>query len=611
MQIYDFFLRKKFSADDFVFLQTKMSQTNNLHIVFVAVALIFLTAISAGAQGVGVLGWTSAPDSTLIVAADTTNLTVAVDTTAGSAGQGDLLRAKVDSLRAALRPRERSAAELAARADSLRLRYDFASSVDLYSRALKASTDSLESISIEEAMVLAQNGLSMTSYASRPTVVSRKRYSIEDFFLHYPLQDGAWRATPNVLDSLGGSFARATFVPEGASEVYYSAPDASGTRNIYHTEWQDSLWSVPQLVNEQVTTSSDEIYPMLSQDGKSLYFASKGLYGMGGYDLYVSQWDRKAGDWGAPVNLGFPYSSPYDDFLYANSDDGLHTLFASNRECSRDSVIVYVLEYDSMPLRKSLDDPQELRRLASLVPGGAPVEEVEASESTQTADMTRYSEQMGVVRALRDSLYNFNAALDDMRASLPDVPVDEQSTYIASIVEREQELPEMQKELDEAVAALREIEMEFLLSGVVIDPAALQSSEPSPVENAYVFVSRELGDPLEMVLATPEPAFDYTFRILPEGQLADGDIPSGLVYQIQFASSVKRLPVEELKGMSPVFEKMSVSLRYTYTVGVFRTYADVLSHLNEVKRLGYKTAFIVTWQDGRSIPVADARALER
>ena len=58
------------------------------------------------------------------------------------------------------------------------------------------------------------------------------------------------------------------------------------------------------------------------------HFASKGLYGVGGYDLYVSELDKETGDWSIPVNMGFPYSSPYNDFLLVNSEDGKYTFNA-------------------------------------------------------------------------------------------------------------------------------------------------------------------------------------------------------------------------------------------------------------------------------------------
>jgi Tol biopolymer transport system component len=52
---------------------------------------------------------------------------------------------------------------------------------------------------------------------------------------------------------------------------------------------QDTVWSVPRKVEELSTAKSDEIYPMLSPDGKTLYFSSDGLYGLGGYDIYRSE----------------------------------------------------------------------------------------------------------------------------------------------------------------------------------------------------------------------------------------------------------------------------------------------------------------------------------
>ena len=61
--------------------------------------------------------------------------------------------------------------------------------------------------------------------------------------------------------------------------------------------------------------------------------------------------------------------------------------------------------------------------------------------------------------------------------------------------------------------------------------------------------------------------------------------------------------------MSPVFEKQSGS-KYIYSVGVFRSYKDVLSNLNKVKKLGFRTAEITAWNNGQSVSVANARKLE-
>ena len=219
---------------------------------------------------------------------------------------------------------------------------------------------------------MAENGKSMAGYADKPVVIAKHKFHIDDFFLYYPLPDKSWRPTPNQLDTVPVTWqSKAIYAPENTWEIYFSGQDADGIRNIYMTEKEDTLWTYPALLNENLTSASNEIYPMLSPDGKSLYFASEGLFGMGGYDLYVSRWDNETQDWGAPVNMGFPYSSPADDMLLVNTADGEYTIFASNRDCSADSVWVYVLEFDSMPVRHAVEDPAELRKLASLDPVGA------------------------------------------------------------------------------------------------------------------------------------------------------------------------------------------------------------------------------------------------
>lgn len=531
----------------------------------------------------------------------------------------ELLKAKVDSLRNALSetsaPRRRlSVQRLLMNADSLRLRYDFHTAEEMLVRAAE-NADTSQVRSIEDALAMTRNGLNMMSYCSSPSVIAKQKFALEDFFLMYPLEDGAWRRTPNTLDKGKDAICQATFIPDSSKTIYYSAPDDDGIRNIYMTHRTEGQWAVPQLINESVTSSSNEIFPMLSPDERTLYFASEGLYGMGGYDLYMSRWNRETNDWEQPVNMGFPYSSPYDDFLFINTDDGRYSIFASNRECSADSVYIYVLEYDAMPLRHAVDDVRELRRLSLLNPVRRPRGTSRAEEEkTAGTDVSAYMEKMEDVRALRDSIYQFNKELDGMRSQLAEIPAEEQSSHISAIMEKEQGLPLMQKRLDKAVKDLQDIELEFLARGVLLNASRIQE-EPEPenreTEPTFEFTRHEYGESLSMDILEPEPDFDYSFKILPEGQFAESNVlPDGLVYQIQIASGANKLKVQDLHGLSPVFERMSTSLRYTYAVGIFRSYSDVLAHLNSVKKAGFRDAFITSFLDGKQVSVDVARSQE-
>lgn len=549
--------------------------------------------------------------------------TIEVKTAAAPVSAEARLKAKVDSLRNALSEvsparRSQTAGRMLAEADSLRTQYDFPRSVELLEHASEYA-DSIQNEAVEEALALARNGLNMMNYCSNPTVVARKKFALDEFFLMYPMEDHAWRLSPNALDSGADDISQAVFVPDSTRAVYFSAPDGDGIRNIYFTRKDGEKWSVPQLVNENVTSSSDEIYPTVSPDGRALYFASRGLYGMGGYDLYVSRWNREIHDWEQPVNMGFPYSSPYDDFLYINTDDGRYSVFASNRECGKDSVYIYVLEYDAMPQRHTVKEVRDLRRLSMLIPvteeaGAARRQDQLRSESVPGKDVSAYMQKMADVRALRDSIYQFNKQLDEMRSQLADLPPEEQSGHISAIMAMEQGLPMMQDRLDKAVKDLQDIELDFLSSGAVLDSPGFQDdAEPEVREHsaAFEFVRHSPGKELAMEILSPEPA-DYTFSILEAGRFAESnELPDGLVYQVQFASGSGKLRQEDLHGLSPVFEKMSSSLRYTYTVGIFRSYNDALSHLNKVRKAGFKDAFITAFIDGKQVDVHDAREKER
>ncbi|MCD8208784.1 MAG: hypothetical protein LUD72_12670 [Bacteroidales bacterium] len=503
------------------------------------------------------------------------------------------------------------------RGDSLRMAYDFRGAVACYREAIRTEPDTTRHPELEDRRFLGENGANMMKFVYKPVVIEKKKFSIDEFFLYYPMEDRSWREVPNVLDSLvGHPFAQALYAPEDDDTIFFSGEDENGVRNIYMTEDQDSIWTAPALLDEALVSASDEVYPMLSEDGGTLYFSSKGLFGMGGYDLYYSTWNRKKKSWDTPVNLGFPFSSPYDDFLYYDSPDGEYTLFASNRECSADSVYVYVIEHDSMPINVAVDDPRELRELMKLNPPSKAVAPVEAQPAVPENEDTRmYMVKITEVKELRDSIYLCEAAVDEARSKYAaSDDVNERSELSSEISRLELLQPELQSRLEKVVGELQAIEMDFLYRGVVIDPdklmADVEGKEEVPEEPKYTFVKRSMGGPLDIEVEVAD-KFDYTFMILPEGRFAaDNELPSGIVYQIQIFSINRKATIRELKGLSPVFEHVSGS-RHNHAVGLFRTYADVLSQLNTVRRAGFKEAFIVAFIDGKPISVASARAMEK
>ena len=259
-------------------------------------------------------------------------------------------------------------------------------------------------------------------------------------------------------------------------------------------------------------------YHSMSPDGHSLYFSSKDITGAGGYDLYVSHRDRSSGGWSAPVNMGLPYSSPFNDLLYADTGDGEHSVLVSDRGCPADSLFIYVLAYDPLPQKRAVNDARALRTLAGLQPARLLPAPPPDRNSRTGVDMSAYTARTAAVRALRDSVTVFSSELDALREGLAEIPEEKQEGYIAGLLVKELGLENMRKRLEEASRVLQDIEIEFLAGGMGQNrPQPQTQTAPSDsVSVPVIMLVTEDGDSFMEI----EESGTRT-RILPEGSFGD------------------------------------------------------------------------------------------
>ena len=82
-----------------------------------------------------------------------------------------------------------------------------------------------------------------------------------------------------------------------------------GATDLYvTTKGADDNWQAPRNLGAPVNTASRESSPCLHASSSTLYFASDGHPGMGGVDLFKTDWDEKKG-WHNVVNLGYPLNT--------------------------------------------------------------------------------------------------------------------------------------------------------------------------------------------------------------------------------------------------------------------------------------------------------------
>lgn len=146
--------------------------------------------------------------------------------------------------------------------------------------------------------------------------------------------DGNWSEIrnlgPHVNDPLQWD-SQPTISSDGKTLYFSSARDSITGLDIYKTTKSTSgEWTRAVKLGSGVNTNGNEKSPFLHSDSKTLYFSSDSLPGLGGYDIFMCKMDEN-GNWGKPVNLGYPINTEADEVGFFVSTDGRTGYFASNK----------------------------------------------------------------------------------------------------------------------------------------------------------------------------------------------------------------------------------------------------------------------------------------
>ena len=513
-------------------------------------------------------------------------------------------------------------------AQKLHEKYQFDKALAIYNTilakrpdsTLTTEADSLYNMEIQKMAISSENGKNMLQFASMPTIVSKRNFPAANFFLHYPgFGNGTWVTPPSEFnaDATDNPYNAMLFSKE-SNTIIFSAKDESGAWNIMSSKrLNDTLWSAPQILNENITTMGNEILPHLSPDGKTLYFASNGHYGMGGYDLYMSKWNEEMGDWDTAQNLGFPFSSTGNDYLYYNTPCGMFTVFSSDRETPGNEVTIYITSHEVLPLKMEItqnEAPKYAPFSATPAPKGAQTEQQTIQQAEQK-EFVEYRKMESQLRNLQLLLADATNELNKSRDQYILADSVKRISIESKILEQERGILSITEKTTNTTAKLQEMELELLAQGLFIPQQTEIETEYTAqpaTEVTIAFADNRMGSLPEFTFEKPEPQIDLSFKIADQSVITDlSELPDGLVYHIQLITTLKKATAKNFKGLTPIFERKVGSGKYTYSAGVFHTYAEALKNLNTVKKKGFPSAMITAYNKGKSITTKAARVLEK
>ncbi len=115
--------------------------------------------------------------------------------------------------------------------------------------------------------------------------------------------------------------------------LYFSSdrPGGFGGKDIYRAlRLPNGKWSKAMNMGPTINTKEDEDAPFIYTDKKTLYFSSKGHQNMGGYDVFKTV--KENGKWSEPTNLKYPINTVRDDIFYVLSGNGKVGYYSSSRD---------------------------------------------------------------------------------------------------------------------------------------------------------------------------------------------------------------------------------------------------------------------------------------
>ncbi len=179
----------------------------------------------------------------------------------------------------------------------------------------------------------------------------------------------------------------ASYDPPDVKVYYITDGGYSGNKNIYFSGVMDrekNIWGGGQSAGPKVNTKFQEGSVYIHPDARTMYFSSKGHNTLGGYDIFVSYIDD-LGQWGTPINLGYPINTPYDDLFYSPNASGKLAYIASNRKGGKGGMDIYKVVYwgTDKPMSTDFED-QLMASIASPVSDNVIAEPITISDKSLT-----------------------------------------------------------------------------------------------------------------------------------------------------------------------------------------------------------------------------------
>lgn len=161
-------------------------------------------------------------------------------------------------------------------------------------------------------------------------------------------QGNDWSAPQNLGETINSRNWESQPSLSADGRTLYFASDRRGGQgklDIWYSILKNKdSWSEPKNLGPGINTPDDDNAPFIHANGRTLFFASNGLPGMGGFDIFLAQ--KTDTTWSAPRNIGYPINTRNDQvalYISANGKRAYYTDDNSDRTAGRSLLYTFDL----------------------------------------------------------------------------------------------------------------------------------------------------------------------------------------------------------------------------------------------------------------------------
>jgi hypothetical protein len=187
-------------------------------------------------------------------------------------------------------------------------------------------------------------------------------------------------------------------------------------------------WGTAENLGPEINTPYNEDFPIISDDGKTLYFASEGHKSMGGFDVFKSTYDTEKGTWSIPQNLGYPINDTYNNMVVSFLDNEREAYLSTFRSDSYGDLDIYKITYNDKEAKQSVLQVKTFAGDTSKVQSGVIIT-VNSLPGNNEYGSYRSKKNGGAAIVLDAGKYNVIAEADGFKPYSKEVTVDNKKLY--------------------------------------------------------------------------------------------------------------------------------------------------------------------------------------